>query len=431
MGDGANQSTSESTYTKVLAKPAFRTLWFGQICSQLAGNSLLFVLALRVYQTTGSNTAVSGLFLAYGIPAVLFGLVAGTAVDRLDKRRVLVLCDMVRSLFGVALLFLSHQVFIVYILTFLNAVITQFYVPAEAPLIPKLVPKPLLVSANSLFSFTYYSSLALGVVLAGPLLRWFGPQGIFVFIAFLFVGASFFSSRIPSQSVGTVGLRHILGYNPWYLAGRIGQHLIEGIRYITGSKEVFEAIMLLTGTQIILAMLATLGPGFADRVLQIDVRDASLLIVGPVVAGIILGALWVGTVGYRYTAAKLIGIGIAAAGWILVAIAVSVRVLRIPQFSFFYRAGAVLPVEMLLFFLLGVANSMLDVPANATLQGNAAGPMRGRVYGMLTAAVGGVGILPVVAGGILADIAGVGKVIFALGVSVVAYSVYRVRYNKR
>jgi MFS family permease len=426
----ANDEGHESTYGQVLAVPSFRFLWFGQICSQLAVNTLLFVLALRVYHETGSNTAVSGLFLAYGIPAVLFGLVAGTAVDRLDKRRVLILCDIVRSFFVIGLLFLSRQIFMVYILTFLNAVVTQFYVPSEAPLIPKILPKHLLVSANSLFSFTFYSSLAIGTILAGPLLRFFGSYGVFFFIAALFLCASALSSRIRSQSYDTIGFRHVLGYDFRYVVVRIYQNLIEGVRYVSQSSELFDSIILLTGTQIIMALLGTLGPGFADRVLHIDIRDASILIVAPAVLGILLGALWVGTIGYKFKEQRLIQIGVNGAGWTLIAVAVLVRVLRIGYFSWVYEWHFVFPIIIVLFFLLGVANSFLDVPANSLLQEKAQGPLRSRVYGILGAFVGGVGILPVIIGGVLADTVGVGKVIFILGVIIAVYGVYRIRYNK-
>jgi MFS family permease len=425
----ANGQNHESTYGKVLSIPSFRFLWFGQICSQLAVNTLLFVLALRIYSTTNSNIAVSGLFLAYGIPAVLFGLIAGTAVDRLDKRRMLILCDIIRSFFVIGLLFFSGNVFIVYVITFLNAVVTQFYVPSEAPLIPKIVPAGLLMSANSLFSLTFYSSLAVGTILAGPLLRVFGPQGVFMFIASLFLCASALSSGIRSQSAGTVGFRHVLGYDIRYVVVRIYQNLLEGVRYVSQSKELFDAIMLLTGTQIIMALLGTLGPGFADRVLHIDIRDASLFIVAPAVAGILLGALWVGTVGYKFKALRLIQVGVNAAGWMLVAIAVMARLLRSDHFSWLYTMNIVFPTIIILFFLLGVANSFLDVPANSILQQKAQGALRGRVYGILAAFVGGVGILPVVVSGFLADTIGIGKVIFMLGVALVVYGAYRIRYN--
>lgn len=430
MNMGANNGAYQSTYAKVLGLRSFRSLWFGQVCSQLAVNTLLFVLALRIYQNTASNTAVSGLFLAYGIPSVLFGLIAGTTVDRLDKRKVLVMCDIARAFFVIGLLFFSHQVAIVYVLTFFNAVITQFYVPSEAPLIPKLVPKELLVTANSLFSFTFYSSLAIGTILAGPFLRWFGPQGIFFFIAALFLSASAFSSKIAPQSEGTMGIRHILKFNPGYLFSRIWTDLFEGIHYITGSRTLFDSIMLLTGTQIIFALLGTLGPGFADRVLGVDVRDASLLIVAPAVLGILSGVIWVGSRGYRLKSERLIQIGVNCAGVVLMIIAITVRLFRMPAFSWVYTSNLVFPIEMVLFFFLGIANSLLDVPANANLQRKAQGSMRGRVYGMLTAFVGGVGILPVIAGGLLADNIGVAKVIFVLGAGIVFYGIYRIRYNK-
>lgn len=376
---------------------------------------MLFVLALRIYQTTGSNTAVSGLFLAYSIPAVLFGLIAGTLVDRLDKRKVMVLCDVIRGILALSLLFLSHQVFIVYIVTFFNSVITQLYVPSEAPLIPKLVPKNLLVSANSMFAFTFYSSLAIGSVMAGPLLRILGTQGLFIAIAVLFWSASFFSYSVSSQSTGTVGIRYLYGLSLRYLLSRIWQQLLAGVAYVRKSAVLFDAILLLTGTQIVFAILGSLGPGFADRALKLDVRDASLLLIGPVVLGIVLGSLWVGNVGYRYSQKRLIRVGVVSAGIILMCIALLARVLG--------------TWEIILFFCLGVANSLLDVPANAILQSQTDGDMRGRVYGILAAFVGGVGLVPVIAGGALADVIGVGNVIFLLGLGIVAYALYRLRYT--
>lgn len=425
----ANNIGSQSVYLTVLQLRSFRSLWFGQICSQFAINTLLFVLAIRIYQTTGSNTAVSGLFLAHSVPAVLFGLIAGTLVDRLDKRKVIIVCDLIRASFALSLLFLSHQVIVVYILTFFNSLITQLYVPSEAPLIPQLVPKKLLVSANSMFAFTFYSSLALGSVMAGPLLRLFGSGGFFVFIASLFGLSSFFSSRISSQSTGTVGFRYLAGLSATYLFSRVWFRLRDGIGYVRKSAELFDAILLLTGTQIVFAILGSLGPGFADQGLGIDIRDASLLLVGPVVLGIVSGSLWVGQIGYRYRAAQLIKIGITSVGVLLIIIAGTSKILHISAFQWLIGSNLMMVIELMLFFALGVANSFLDVPANATLQSETNSDMRGRVYGILAAFVGGVGLIPVIVGGALADIIGVGNVIFLLGLGIIGYAIYRLRYN--
>lgn len=425
----ANEAESQASYLDVLAIPSFRFLWFGQIFSQLAVNTLLFVLALGLYKATEANTAVSGLFLAYGIPAVMFGMVAGAAVDRLDRKRVLVYCDLTRAVLVFTLLFISGNIFLVYLIMFVNAVITQFYVPSEAPTIPTLVPERQLVPANSLFSFTYYSSLAIGSVLAGPLVRLLGPKWIFVLLSAFFAIAAFFESKLPSQAEGALGFKTVLGFTLDHIVSRMWKSLGEGLSYVRQSPVLFDSLLLLTGTQIIFMMLGTLGPGFADRVLSIDIRDASLLIVGPAVLGILIGAVWVGNFGSRFDRRDLIKAGIAGAGISLILLAFVLRVRGIAAVAVYFGQNVRLAISFLLFFLLGFANSLLDVPANSIIQEKAQGDMRGRVYGMLTATVGGVGILPVFLGGILADAVGVGKVVFLLGCIILLYGIYRIKYN--
>ena len=431
MDKPANDGENRVSYLGVLSIPAFRTLWCGQLFSQLAINTLLFVLALRLYQATGTNTAVSGLFLAYGIPAVLFGMIAGTAVDHLDRRRVLIYCDIIRAVLVFLLFFISGNIFLVYLVTFVNALITQFYVPAEAPIIPGLVSEKNLVPANSLFTFTFYSSLALGSVVAGPLFRIFGPHWIFVLLSSFFALAALFESRLPSMASGVLGFRTVLFFTISHIITRIWRKLIEGLSYVRTSHTLFDSLLLLTGTQIIFVMLGTLGPGFADRVLSIDIRDASLLIVGPAVLGILIGTVWVGNFGSRFRRNDLIKVGIIGAGISLLLLSVVVRVRGLASVDNFFPQNMRLAVSFILFFLLGFTNSLLDVPANSLLQEEAKGSMRGRVYGMLTTAIGGVGILPVIAGGILADVIGVGKVVFLLGALILLYGIYRIKYNHR
>jgi MFS family permease len=196
------------------------------------------------------------------------------------------------------------------------------------------------------------------------------------------------------------------------------------------SKALTDALILLVGTQIILVLLGTLGPGFADKVMEIDVRDSSIYITGPAVLGIIFGALWVGSVSNRIKPRKLINFGVLGAGIILVLVSVLVRLARVPSLEWILPHTVAIPIAVTLFFLLGIANAMLDVPSNGILQGEATGDLRGRVYGMLTAGVGGVGIIPVVIGGLMADTLGVGKVIFILGLLILVYGIHRVRYNK-
>ena len=418
-----------SVFLDVLRVRPFRRLWLGQIASQLAMSSMLFVLALRVYQTTSSNVAVSGIFLSYGIPALLFGMAAGSVVDQLDKRFVLLFCDLSRAILALSLLFLSENIAIVYAITFLNSVISQFYIPAEASLIPQVVPVKRLLTANSMFSFTYYSSLAVGTVLSGPLLRLLSVRGVFLTIALMFLAAAASISGLPVST----RLRHELSRIARIPVGdiivRIAESVIQGVVYVRRSPKLADALLLLTGTQILLSILGTLGPGLADQVLKIDIHDASVVLVGPAIAGIIAGALWVGQLGSKTPPQSLIKPGIIAAGilLLLVAFVVHIRII-VPSVAGTIQT-VIIPVTLILFFFLGAANSMLDVPANSILQKEAEGALRGRVYGMLTAAIGGIGVLPVLIGGVLADALGTGTVILLLGTVVLSYGIIRVRYN--
>ncbi len=419
--------TEKLAVFEVIKNVNFRNLWFGQICSQLAVAMILFVLALRIYELTKSSAAVSGLYLTFGIPAFIFGLVAGAIVDHFDKRMILMFCDLLRAVMAIGLLFLSSNVVVVYFMALIYAIVTQFYVPAEAPSIPRLVPSSQLVTANSLFSFTFYTTLAIGGVLAGPVLLVLGPNLVFLFIGLLFLVAFWNAKHVPKE----IGKREMPTFEQLtavsYIVTQVIKSMKEGVAYVRRSPVLMDALLLLTGTQVILGLLGTLGPGFADQLLHIDVRTSSIIIVAPVVLGIILGALWVGSVGFKYGPKRLIKIGIIAAGIFLILIAASVRLrFYIGRISISGNS-IVIPLEFILFFLLGVANSFLDVPANSILQKEAKGDMRSRVYGVLTAAVGGLGILPTVISGVLADTIGVGKVIFILGITITGYGVLRLR----
>src|SRR5581483_8083144 len=145
----------------------FLFLWLSQILSQLAFNILNFVLVLRVYQLSGKNTAVSALVLAFMVPQLLLALFAGAVVDRFDKKLIMLVTNIVRALLVLILFILAGQIAFFYVIAFLLAIATQFFIPAEAPMIPQLLKKDLLLPANSLFTGTMYGSIILGYILAG------------------------------------------------------------------------------------------------------------------------------------------------------------------------------------------------------------------------------------------------------------------------
>jgi MFS family permease len=431
LAGAANSDRSkEGSIRGVFVNHAFRNLWLGQMCSQLATNMMLFILGIRIYQNTGSNAAVSGLYVSYGIPAVVFGMVAGVVVDRLDKRMVLAVCNVSRTVLMAFLFAFPDNLVVVYVIMFFNAILSQFYVPAEAPMIPYLVNDKQLISANSMFSFSYYTSMATGFVIAGPVLKYFGPTGAFLTVTLLYIIAIWSVTQIPKLKEQTVGIAKALHYDVSYLFRRVMTDLSKGLSYAVKETKVLDALILLTGTQTVLSILATLGPGFADRILHIEVTDASMVILAPAVLGIIGGALWLGNFGAHLNTKKITTFGILSGGILLIIIAMVLRAEHYPFLNMVVPKGIIIPASLFLFFLLGIANSFLDVPSNTIVQKEATGDMRGKMYGILGSVGGGFAILPVIAGGFLADVLGIGKVLVLMGAAITVYGIIRIRSVK-
>lgn len=391
----------------VISNKNFRNLWLAQITSQIAINMMAFILAIRVYQETFSNTYVSLTILSIGLPALIFGLPAGVVADYFDKKRILFLTNLLRALLVLGFFFSTKSLLWIYLLAFFASFLTQFFVPCEAPLIAKLVKPPkLLLTANSLFSFSFYSSMAFGFLLSGPALRFFGPKNVFLLISFLLFLAAFFILELPSEHKKAV----IPWINFWGKVKKLLGSISSGVKFILNKKAVFEALFLLLLVQATVVLFSSLLPGFADEVLGIKLESASLFLLGPAILGIILGSFSLSVLGKRLKRERLVNLALIFSGGFLLFLSLSS-----------------LYLAMILLFFLGIAQAQVIIPANTTLQEKSRAELRGRVYGVLTSLVGGLSILPAVLGGIIADTFGVGRTIFALGALILLYGVYRMK----
>src|ERR671910_32928 len=90
------EAQSEPTLA-VLRNRRFLALWVAQLVTQVGGNMVLFGLTVEVFALTGASTSVSLLILSFLVPAVIFGAIAGVYVDRLDRRRILIVTNAARG----------------------------------------------------------------------------------------------------------------------------------------------------------------------------------------------------------------------------------------------------------------------------------------------------------------------------------------------
>lgn len=401
-----------NTYLAVLGNRHFRNLWLGQITSQIALNMLYFILAIRVYQTTGSNASVSLMLLAFGIPAIIFGVLSGGIVDHQDKKKILKFCNLSRVFLIALFFFFREHLLMLYLLSVLISIVTQLFIPAEAPSIPFLVRENELLTANSLFTVSFYLSTLSGFVLAGPFLKLFGYDNIYLFVASVMLLAYYFVTKLPK-------LAPVMHEAITMDANFIKNTLNEGLQFIKNTPRVKQSLILMTFSQALIATLSVLAPGFADKILTIELTDASYLVMGPAAVGLVIGALWVGIYGLRFLKGTIILLGILSTGISLVLLSLLTKT----------NGPGVLLIAMLLLLLIGIFNSFINVPASTIIQADTDKSKRGRVYGVLTSLTGGVSFLPVIFSGFLADFLGVSAALLVLGVLIIMIGGYH--YHKR
>ncbi|MBI3379242.1 MFS transporter [Candidatus Gottesmanbacteria bacterium] len=412
-----------NSYISVIKNTNFRNIWLGQITSQISLNMLIFVLAIMVYQTTRSSTVVSLMLLCFAIPSVIFGVVAGGIVDFYDKRIVLLLCNISRVFIFIGFFLFANNILAIFILAILISISTQFFIPAEAPSIPNLVEPSQILTANSLFTISFYLSTVLGFILSGPMIRLFGETFVYLFMGSLMILATAFIYLLPSIKATKGKSKINITFSLFTDTTK------EGLLFIRENIRVRQSLLLLTFSQALIATLAVLGPGFSDRILNIDLKDASYLIMGPAAIGLVLGAFWVGGFGNRYLKGTIILLGMWGVAFCLLLLSLLTKAGKpsIGLFIYFLHRRFVLNNLMMaigLLFFLGIFNSFVSVPANAILQSDSDTKMQGRIYGVLTSLTGGVSILPGIFSGILADVAGVGRALSVIGVLVLISGIY-------
>ena len=163
-----------------LRKRNFALLWIGQIVS-LAGDYMLYVaLPFYVFQLTGSVLQTGTMFVAETLPHILFGSFAGVFVDCWNRRWTMIVSDVSRAAVLLLLLFVHSQnlLWLVYVVTILQATVSQFFTPAVGALTPLLVDEQQLLAANSLESFSDSVTRFVGPPLGGVLFSLFGLVSI-------------------------------------------------------------------------------------------------------------------------------------------------------------------------------------------------------------------------------------------------------------
>ena len=267
----------------------FWKFWAGQTISQLGGSFTAFAIPLLVYKLTGSSVSLAIGTVAYFLPYLLFGLVIGAWVDRIDRKRMMIAVDLGRAVVIALIPILAYvdalSVWWVYGGAFVIATLNIAFDSGQFAALPSLVSKDDLVTANGRLQASYSAGMVAGPILAGVLLAVVRVETVFLVDA-----ASFVVSAISLALVRT-------SFNPEEPAER--KHILrdvgEGLRYVLGHPVLRNISLMMALVNLVLATTFTQLVLFAS--VELDASDTQIAVlfsagaVGVVCLGLAAGRI--------------------------------------------------------------------------------------------------------------------------------------------
>lgn len=167
----------------------YRLLWLGQIISDIGdhfNNIAVFSLAIR--QQRG-GLLVAGILLARAIPMLIAGPLAGVALDRLDRRKVMIASDLFRALLALFFILTPNRAdnTLLFVLSGLLMFASPFFTSGRNSILPIVAPGEQLLPANALTQTTAWATTGLGAFLGGLSTAAFGFEWAFVINAASFL----------------------------------------------------------------------------------------------------------------------------------------------------------------------------------------------------------------------------------------------------
>lgn len=178
--------------------PNFRNLWLGSVVSQFGDWFNVIAAAELITRLTDSGIALSYLFLARFLPLFVFSPIAGVLADRFDRRRIMILSDVLRGVTVLGFLFVRDpgDIWYFYLLTVVQFSLSALFTPARGAVLANVVRPGELVAANALDSLTWSTMLALGAFLGGVVAAFFGAETAFLADSASFLLSAYFIARI-------------------------------------------------------------------------------------------------------------------------------------------------------------------------------------------------------------------------------------------
>jgi DHA3 family macrolide efflux protein-like MFS transporter len=166
----------------------FSLLWTGELVSTVGSALTSLAAGILIFRLTGSALSVGMMLMATALPTLLVGLVAGVFVDRYDRKKIMIISDLIRAVLVFLIPFLiPYSIAWLYILVALSSAGAQFFDPAHESVLPEVASDEELAAANSMIAISSFGSTAIGFAASGLIASRFAIEWAFYIDAITFL----------------------------------------------------------------------------------------------------------------------------------------------------------------------------------------------------------------------------------------------------
>jgi len=259
----------------------FRLLWIGLLISRIGSEMQVVAMNWQVYLLTGSALSLGLIGLSRFIPVMIFSLPGGIVADRFDRKKIMLVSQVLMIIFSLVLTIATYLGDItpihIYLLIAASSIASTFDTPARQSVVPYLVPKKHFVNAVSLSTIMWQTAVVLGPSVAGFIIAFYGVVAVYFINTISFIGViiallSMSKIRAEISKVTTFSLSSI----------------IEGLNFVRRTPILYST-MLLDFFATFFSSATVLLPIFAKDILAVGPQGLGLLYAAPSVGGILAG----------------------------------------------------------------------------------------------------------------------------------------------
>ncbi len=370
---------------RLLRNQAFARFFVGNVISLIGWGFNFIAVSWLVLEITGSKLALGKLVAVSTLPGLVIALYVGSIIDRMNRKHLLVIIDIYRGIFTLAVpvlyYFDAFHLWQLYVMSFLTGVGFGIFWPCASAFVQELVPEKDYMAANSLLSASYQTGALTGSAVGGFVVAWWGAQ-----VALALDGGTYLISALLISTASYRPAAHLKKAEP------VWRTFIQGLQFAHRNKLIFLfGLFALLSDVAIWGALAVLTIALSTDILQTGARGFGLMDgaygVGALLATIF--AVWATSLFRRRD-------------FLIVAYAIAGLT------CFFLPAMPGLGWAMLLFFIMGLHNNSARIVSRTILMEVIPNQVMGRAQTILGTATRLLIIASTMLAGWLAEWAGVG-----------------------